>query len=474
MRRDVVPMIGTKRRTRPVSALGVLLAIAIPGTALAQADSKPQADPAPQSADAAADAEPHKPSPSSRTADTQTPPPPTGLLGDWGGVRSRLQDAGIAVSARYTSESAYNFNGGVRDLWRETGQFDVSAQADMEKLAGIKGGRMQATVTYRRGRDLGADANLGVLQQVQEVYGRGQTWRLTQFWYEQSFADGRVALKLGRDAPGQDFAAFSCDFQNLSFCGAPPGNLVGDYWYNWPVSQWAARLKVNFANGGFAQVGAYEVNPKNLRKDFLSFRFHGATGVLVPAEVGWTGTSARTGRVSSVRLGGWYSTADGDDVLLDVTRQPRLLTGLDPLERSSRYGAWLLAQHQLTGRAQDGKPVSGLSVYLNVTQADRRTATTDNQVALGLFYKGVFARLPQDVLGVGFARTNVNARAARSGLLPTGPDGLDAEYAGEVYYSLHPFSWLELRPNVQLVNQPGGRKHVPNVGILGLKAALTL
>lgn len=455
---------GLTSRAWVASAFVLPLSMSLP--ALAQDGA---ATPAP-SPDTAVTGEP---SPAPRTADTRSRPAP-GLLGDIGGVRSRLADAGVSLTARYTSESAYNFNGGDRELVRETGQFDASAMADLDPLVGIKGGRMQATITYRRGRDLGADANLGVLQQVQEVYGRGQTWRLTQFWYEQDFADGKVSLKLGRDNPGQDFAAFSCHFQNLSFCGAPPGNVVGDYWYNWPVSQWTARLKVKLGQGGFAQVGAYDVNPRNLHNQLFNWHVHGATGVLVPVEAGWSGTSSRTGRISAIRVGGWYSTADANDVLLDVNRQPRLLTGLEPLQRSSRYGVWFVAQHQLTGRAEDGKAVSGLSVYLNVTQADRRTSTTDNQIAAGLFYKGLVPALPEDVLGIGIARTNVNARAARAGLLPSGPGGLDAEYAGEIFYSLHPFDWLDLRPNLQLVNQPGGRKHVPNVAILGLKAAVTL
>ena len=131
---------------------------------------------------------------------------------------------------------------GSAKLLRETGQFDVGVLLDLDKVVGLRGGAFQATVTYRRGRDLGADANLGVLQQVQEVYGRGQTVRLTQFWYEQKLGE-KLELKIGRTNPGEDFASFSCYFQNLSFCGAPPGNLNGDYWQNWPVSQWGARLR---------------------------------------------------------------------------------------------------------------------------------------------------------------------------------------------------------------------------------------
>ena len=39
-------------------------------------------------------------------------------------------------------------------------------------------------------------------------------------------------------------------------------------------------------------------------------------------------------------------------------------------------------------------------MFANVTQADRRTSVTDNQVALGLFYKGLVPHVPGDVLGI--------------------------------------------------------------------------
>ena len=49
-----------------------------------------------------------------------------------------------------------------------------------------------------------------------------------------------------------------------------------------------------------------------------------------------------------------------------------------------------------------------------------------------------------------------------------------AEYEAEIYYSLNPFPWLVLRPNLQIVHQPGGRPDLDDVVVLGLKAALTL
>jgi porin len=91
---------------------------------------------------------------------------------------------------------------------------------DLTKLGVVPGGTIQITWTDRNGSNLSDDAGLGTLLQVQEVFGRGQTLRLTQFWYDQNFIDGAVDWKIGRITFGEDFASFSCDFQNLTFCGA--------------------------------------------------------------------------------------------------------------------------------------------------------------------------------------------------------------------------------------------------------------
>lgn len=470
---------------------GILIGAAalalLPATAGAQTVDigAPAPDPAPDGAKPAAGTSTadtqHRPrapiarmrdtSPSALIGDTQSAPPP-GLIGDWQEIRTRLGQRGIGLTARYASESGYNFAGGDRNLFRETGQFDVGALLDLDKLVGLTGGAFQATVTWRRGSNLTADAGLGALQQVQEVYGRGQTVRLTQFWYEQRIGD-RVEIKLGRTNPGEDFAVFSCHFMNLSFCGAQPGNLNGDYWQNWPISQWGARVRVDLRDNVYVQSAVYEINPRNLENTFFIGHFKGATGVLVPFEAGWS-HGGDDGRVGSYKAGGWIATADGNDVLLDINRRPIAITGLAPLQRSSRYGVYVAMQQQITGTSKDGKSLTGLGVFANVTQADRATSVTDNQVSLGLFYKGLFPAVPGDVLGFGVARTNINGRARAADRLTPGAPVRSAEYAAEVYYSLHPLDWLELRPNVQFIHQPGGIAAAHDVGVLGLKAALTL
>ncbi|RKH31304.1 carbohydrate porin [Corallococcus sp. CA031C] len=394
-------------------------------------------------------------------AETKMPP---GLTGDWGGARGLLFELGVALQVRYATELAYNARGGKGHALRQAGQLDVGLGVDLEKLAGLKGGTFQFTFTHRNGNDLGADMELGNLQLVQEVYGRGNVGRLTQLWYEQLFWDDRVHLKLGRVTVGEDTAEFPCDFQNLSFCSAQPGNLVGNYWFNWPVSQWGTRLRVDVAKVAYVQLAAYEMNPRNLDPSFYLGRFSGATGVMLPLEVAWNPKFLQGTLEGLYKLGAWYDTSNASDVLLD------------DVEHRGRYGAYFVARQQLTHVPNAANKAQGLNIFVRLTHTDRDTSTVDSQYTAGLAYTGLFGRADDDV-GFALGRTHSNGRYVTSQRLKQLQDPTTlvpgTEYLGELFYSLRATPWLVLRPNFQFIN-PGANEDARNVIVLGLKGALSL
>jgi porin len=263
---------------------------------------------------------------------------------------------------------------------------------------------------------------------------------------------------------------------NLTFCGAPVGNIVGSYWYNWPVSQWATDVKISLKGLGYFQIGAFDVNSDYLENKYSMdlWRPGNASGVLVPVEFGWL-PSFGDGLKGSYKFGGWYNSSPAPDVVENVNGLPLSIYGGAPLMRHGQYGAYVNFLQQVTAPAGN----RGLSVFFNATYADRRTSTQDNQIAAGLLYKGPFDWRPADELGFAVGRTHVNSRIANVEIEQnaTNPGSVNVqgyEYVTEVFYAVHLTRWLDLRPNVQYVAQPGGIARNTNDVIVGLRVTAGL
>ncbi len=141
--------------------------------------------------------------------DTQSAAPQWGVLGTFGGVRDDLYRAGIRMDGSFDYQTSTNLQGGPYQSLRGAGQLAVRSAVDMDRLAGLAGGTFNVALTYRFGRGLTADQQFGVLQQTEEVFGRGRIPRLTQLSYTQRFGEF-VDLKFGRLPVSSDFAGFAC------------------------------------------------------------------------------------------------------------------------------------------------------------------------------------------------------------------------------------------------------------------------
>jgi porin len=398
------------------------------------------------------------------------------LFGDWSGARTRLADDGMMFDFGYVSEAAHNFSGGTDHLTRYTDQWKLGAAFDLNKLVHWQNATFQIYITDRNGRNLGADAGIGNNQLIQEVYGRGQTWHLTVFALDQKWLDGVLDWRIGRLPVGEDIASFSCNFQNLTFCGAQPGNIVGDYWVNWPTSQWATRLKYKTSADTFLQLAAYQLNPLYVDDDYarhkgLTLDNPGTNGWLLPLEFGWT--PKWNGLPGSYKAGVWYNTEGGSDLFFDVNHAPRALTGDAPLQRDSRYGAYVSFQQQLTGSAD----AAGWLAFFRAAKADTETSSTDRQITVGGEYHQPFGRI-NDFIGIAVGATHANGRLADYQRIYNAANPNNAqlvrdgdEYVTEVFYSFAPIPSIQIRPNLQYIHNPGGTD-LDDAVVIGLKTVI--
>jgi porin len=407
------------------------------------------------------------------------------MSGDWGGTRTELLDKGYDFSLEYVGEVAGNLHGGFNDdkTARYSDQFALGVKLDLEKVLGWGDTEAKLTITERSGRNLSndriADPRTGQLSSVQEVWGRGQTWRLTQMWIKQKYFDGALDVKLGQMGEGEDFNSFPCDFQNLAFCGSQVGNWAGGIWYNWPVAQWGMRVKYNLTPEFFAQVGVYEQNSSNLETgNGFKLSGSGTEGMILPVELVWSP------QVNSLpgeyRVGYYYSTAKADDVFEGADGQPQPLTpGGEFRSHGSKHGWWAVVQQQIT--THNGDANRGLSVFANVTAHDKATNTVDNYQQLGVVYKGAFDSRPKDDIGFGVARIHVNDDVKKREQLVNDLNGIndydnpaflpiqETEYDAELYYGFHVTNWLTVRPNLQYVMHPGAVDQVDDAIVAGVK-----
>lgn len=412
-----------------------------------------------------------------------TPPAPTApsepwLLGNWGGARTRLYEMGVDLQLGFVGEFAFNPAGGTKTLGSFTGQAAFGATFDLEKLISVPKTKLQVTYTSRFGRNLVEDAGLDTLSLVQEVWGRGQTVRLTQAFLEHRLFDDMLTVRWGRVAMGDAFAAFSCDFQNLTFCGSEPGNIVGDYIYNWPISQWGAVVKLKLPEFGYVQGGIYDVNGSYLdyTNKLWPVWYPDSDGVLMPFEIAWLPRFGGGRLPGSYKIGAWYSTANLSDVVNDFNGNPAAMTGLPAVHKSGLYGGYLNFEQQLTRNASED-PRGGLRGFVNLSIADQQTSVTWLQVAGGVVYTGPSGSRPHDQISFAAGTTQVNPRL--TGLQNT-LSGLDlqpavvknSEYVLELQYAFVPLPGFTLRPNVQYVHTPGAISSNVNILVLGLKTVI--
>lgn len=406
------------------------------------------------------------------------------MTGDWGGERTKLIEQGIDIKADFVGEMGANLHGGYNDdkTARWSQQFGLGVALDLEKLAGWGDTEAKIQFTRRDGRNISndriGDPRAGTLSSSQEVWGRGQTTRLTQLWIKQKYFDSKLDVKAGYFGEGEDFNTFPCEFQNLAFCGSQAGNWATGIWYNWPIMQAAIRVKYNLTPELYAQIGAYNQNPSQLEnKNRYKLSGSGTKGTLIPVELVW---SPKINNLpGEYRVGYYKSTAKADDVREDEDGNDAATTRNAYRSHSSKDGYWFVAQQQLT--THNGDASRGLNIAANATFHDKETNVVDNYQSLMFVYKGPFDARPKDDVGIGFSRIHVNEDVKKNAELVNAANGVSdyddplfsplrsTEYNYEINYGFHVTNWLTVRPNLQYITHPGGVDEVDNALVAGLK-----
>lgn len=382
------------------------------------------------------------------------------LFGDWGGLRTELEAAGITPRLILVTDLAGNVSGGRSEGVTAPSSVELSLLFDLEKMFGLRGGSIFASFSERWGSNL-SQTEIGNVFSTQQIWGF-QTIRLVDLSYQQKLFDGRIELRLGRFAAMDDFLVSPYNFGMMSnaFCGNPFGILLNTQGMSAYYGTWAALVKAKPTARSYVMAGVYNGDPA-----VRANRHHGVDPSLdgplfAIAEAGYqiNGLPGDNRLLGNYKIGAWYDDAEFTN----------FETGA---KTKGSWGIYGLFDQVLVPFGAPGSN-RGLGIFGSVTIApDPKIQQLPLFITAGFSARGMFDARPRDALSFGVASGYFSddlRRAQRNGHVPGPRAGQDYETVIELTYriDLRKGAFF-VQPDLQYIIQPGGTSHVKNALVLG-------
>jgi porin len=381
----------------------------------------------------------------------------------------------------YTGEAATNPTGGLKYGAAYAGQLLMGFDLRLDNANGHGTSTIHFVVSNRHGGNL-VGTSIGSNTSVQEIYGTQNT-HLALFTWERK--TDRLDFEIGRIPANISFlgSPLYCNFQSNSACGNPTLVFKDSNFTFWPASSWGAHVKGWFSPVMYLHAGAYEVNPddRSLPGNGFNWNTNSMTGVIVPAELGYSTTFANDKFPRDYQIGGWYDEGTYSDPELDANGNIFNLTGLPPAARRNRSGAFIRFDQMVTRPNLNSQ--RGLTVFgVGMTSLSGRVEE-DHYAEVGLVQQGTFRHRDQDTLGFVINDqhfSNIALDAIRFARLSAGgsPNIPTHETMMELAYGAQLTPAIRISPNLQYILDPDQQSlpfrtsNIPSAFIIGFKFTL--
>jgi len=383
------------------------------------------------------------------------------LFGDWGGLRSKLEEKGITPRLILVTDLAGNPRGGRSQGATAPSSVELSLFFDLEKISGLKGGSILASFSDRWGHNLSRE-HIGNTFSTQQIFGF-QTWRVLDVSYQQKLFDDRVELRLGRFAAMDDFlvSPYNFGFMQNAFCGNPFGIILSAPGMSAYYGTWAALGKVKPTRRSYVMTGVYNGDPKVRENKYhgVNLSLHGPVFAISEAGYQINGLPGDGQRLGNYKLGAWY----------DRSTLTNFDSGASKRGSAGFYGLFDQVLVPFGGAGSN----RGFGIFGSATVApNSKVQQLPLFVTAGVSARGLFDARPRDVISIGVASGYFSEhlkRAQRNGRL-LGPDGgvPDRETVTELTYrfDLRKGAYF-IQPDLQYINRSGGMGQFKNALVLG-------
>ena len=368
----------------------------------------------------------------------------THLTGDWGRVRSQLEELGIEVAGGYTVDFAAPWSGDTRRRSSASSLLDLNVAFDLETLLGLRRTIAYVDAYKIHGRNPTNDVgDFGGLSNIQA----NDVEQIAEVWLETWLGD-QLRLKVGKVDFNSEFAFHEIGGEFVNSTAAIVPTIV--YYPTYPNPATSVNLFYSLGEHTYVGLAAYDgANANGINtgsrgpKGFFSDDESSAWFCAAEIGTAWVGGERwGSGRVS---LGCFHHTAS--------------FTTFAGGTEGGTEGLWASLEQVMWREDPTGNDGQGVGAFVSFGLADDAIAACGKSLACGIEWTGALGGRDHDVLGFGLFFCDLSDDPAAG----TPND----ELAFEALYKLQVTPALSLKPELQYIRNPGGQNGVDDV-LIGL------
>jgi porin len=405
------------------------------------------------------------------------------LTGDWAGWRSKLVERGIHFQAGYIGEVLANVSGGLRRGASYEGLLELAVELDTERMSLWNGGTFHVSSLYPHGAAF-SEKYVGDLLTASNIDAY-DSFRLYQFWYEQTFMNDQFSVRFGQLLADDEFAF------------TEPGGYFLNSAFGWPafisantvntgpaffVAAPGVRFRYQPSERFFAQAGVFdgdsfdsaEGDPR-INRSGTRIHLSKDQGAFAMAEAGFrlNAEEGATGLPGEFKIGTWLHTADFSSNNEDADGNPFVVSGAEPKSHSNNFGLYAAGQQMIWREESE----QGIYAFARVGGGPRDRSFFELVADGGVTYHGLLPGRDEDVFGIGAVYARVSRDIRRT-------EQLDAEINGAVYpgfseyeavleafYAIPITKWWTVQPDFQWIFNPGAGRAADAV-VVGLRTEI--
>ncbi|KAI94505.1 porin [Rhodomicrobium udaipurense JA643] len=395
-------------------------------------------------------------------------------------ARAALAAKGITYGINYIGETFTN-SGGAKDGSIYQGRLEVFVDADLEKLAGLKGLTFHANGYQIHGKGL-SDNLGGPLMAISSIEAEAST-RLFELWLEQKFGE-RVSVRAGQLAVDSEFFTTETGgaFINSTFGWAgiwaadvPQGGNA------YPLATPGARVQVDLTDALTFRAAIYNGSPANPNcEDPQACNDHGTDfrtqdDPFLVQEIEYKYNQAAKGGAKDGGYKGYKDFAPAPSGITSLpgtikfgswqhTQEFEAVNGSGKLF-DANYGFYGSIDQQIYALPTD--PTKGINVFARIAGAPTDRNAIDFYYDGGVVFSGFIPSRPDDSFGAGFAYAQISEDALAA-------NEFDRKYESmaEVFYKAQIVPGLTIQPDLQYMWNPAASSDNDNAIYGGVRISV--